>query len=159
MPWRTMRCAGQPEVFVPLITTSPPAIGTIPEIAFRQVDLPLPLGPRRATASPSASTKSTPRRISRAPYETRRPLTLSSDSAMTQIRLEHGEVGADRCRRALGDLDTAVEHGHDIGCSHDEVDGMLDQQHGDAHLPGEAPDELDELRAHRRREPHRRLVE
>jgi len=45
-----------------------PAVGVIsPDTALRSVDLPAPLVPRRATISPSVTSKSTPKRTCTGP--------------------------------------------------------------------------------------------
>ena len=58
--------------------TMVPAPGsTEPLIALRRVDLPAPFVPRRATISPSRTSKSTPKRTWVLPYDTSTPRATS----------------------------------------------------------------------------------
>ena len=61
MPSATRRCAGVPPSDRPSNPMSPPRTGTRPLMAFSSVDLPAPLAPMMATASPSSTVRSTPK--------------------------------------------------------------------------------------------------
>ena len=67
---------------------------------------------------------------------------------MAKIGLKHHRIGADRGGRPFRDLGAVVEHGNCVGSRHDEIDGVLDQQHRNPHLSRQTANELDQLRAH-----------
>ena len=62
-PMRAMASAGSPAMLAPCSFTDPPPTLTSPLAPLRRVDLPAPLVPRRATISPSWTSRSTPKRI------------------------------------------------------------------------------------------------
>jgi hypothetical protein len=95
-----------------------------PEIAFKTVLLPAPLGPSTLTISPGATAS-----------ETHRP----------EIGLDDLRVLADLGRRALGDLGAEVQRHDAIGERHQHLHVVLDDDDGHA-LPPQPLDQLDQLR-------------
>src|SRR5688572_16777220 len=112
-----MRC-------LPSKAISPLRCRIVPVIAARSVDLPAPLGPRSATVSPAATSRSTCCSTAAAPY---RALTDLSLSMLAEIGVHHRRVGADALRRAFGDLGAEIEHHHAVRERQQEVHVVLDQ--------------------------------
>src|SRR5581483_5804175 len=133
-----------------------------PLIALSTVDLPAPFGPIRQTTSPASTVRSTPRRMSPAPYPATSPSTASSgggppgapvpalapavplstsslpdaDSplmSLPQVGVEDGGVGAYRVGRPGGDAGAAIHHDHRVAQPHHQVHVVLDDQEADAH--------------------------
>ena len=67
MPFRAVMSAGVFVMFSPLNVTLPAVGLTRPQMPLSRVDFPAPLVPSRATISPSATSKSTPKRICTGP--------------------------------------------------------------------------------------------
>ena len=62
-PARTRRFGFQPVMSAPFSETLPPRIDTWPNTAFKNVDLPAPLGPMMPMSSPGRASMLTPLRI------------------------------------------------------------------------------------------------
>src|SRR5882672_3614887 len=79
-------------------------------------------------------------------------------SMATQVGVHHRRVRADLVGQAVGDLRAEVEDDDTLRERQQEMHVVLDEQHGDATC-GDAPDDLREPRALRRRQARRGLVE
>ena len=77
----------------------------------------------------------------------------------TEVRLDHGRVALDVCRRAFRQLAAEVEHVDPVGEAHDQVHVVLDEE--DGHLEGLAnpADQRPELHHFLVIQPAGRLVE
>src|SRR5262245_42958150 len=112
-----------------------PALGfRSPLIVLRTVDFPAPLGPIRQTLSPVSTARSTPFRISPAPYPAVTPervRMVASPSrwssgrsfvldvpgsiqftSVAEIGVQHGRVDLDIARSAHGDPRPAIKDDH-----------------------------------------------
>src|SRR5580693_4354437 len=109
----------------PLKRMAPRRGRTTPEMVRLIVDLPAPFAPSTVTISPPCTSKSTPRRISAAPYPAYRPLTASNGSGtahirlhparrpVTQIGFDDTRIGRDLGRRPFSD-DAAFGNNEDM---------------------------------------------
>ena len=88
-----------------------------------------------------------------------RTASASSGFALTEVGDAHGGVGADDVGSPLGDLAAELQHDDAVRHAEDEVHVVLDDEHGDPPLVGEAPHEAAELRALLAVEPGGGLVE
>src|SRR5579872_7076228 len=119
----------------------------MPIIDFSVVVLPAPLRPSKVTTSPGRMSKSTPCRMWDSPYQAWSPATArsgsaaarvvgreaSAASAMTDphIGLPHLLIARDGGIIALGKHLAAGEHGDDVGKVGDDLQIVLDHQHGE----------------------------
>src|SRR3954452_9234264 len=90
-----------PSIRRPSKVTVPATGRIIPETVFCVVVLPAPLAPRRATISPSLTSKLIPLRAAIAPYRTSMPATSSSGRAASLCRSAI-DVPLHRSRLAAG---------------------------------------------------------
>src|SRR4029453_9966540 len=103
-----------------------------PAIVLSSVDFPAPLPPINVTISPWATSSDTERSASTAPYRVTSSRTSSMGvDVLAQIDLEHGGIGLDFRRRALGDLLAVVENDDPVGHAHDEAHVVLDDEDRD----------------------------
>src|SRR4029077_6104637 len=129
--------------------------GMLPAAAWRRPlsarsvdDLPAPLGPSRASTSPSATVNERSRTAMISPYRTVRPSTSSSGAPGTgaawwrsrsahgnrtvrlpQIGGDHRRVVAHLLRLALGDEPSEVEHVDVVAHRHHQPHVVLDVEH------------------------------
>src|SRR4051812_35937083 len=113
-PWETIADGLARSICSPAKRIAPRHGRSTPEIARLSVDFPAPLEPSTATISPGATARSTPRRISVAPYPACRLVMLRMGSAIggpahaaggavAQIGFHHARILGDLPRRTFGD--------------------------------------------------------
>src|SRR6185312_10875007 len=90
MKWRRARCAaGSRRTEAPSQPSTPASGGVRPAISRSRLDLPLPLGPVKASAPPGGTVKASPAKTSRSPRRQARPRPAKPRAG----RLGDGEGG------------------------------------------------------------------
>src|SRR5688500_14549486 len=108
---------------------APPRARVRPMMERTVVVLPMPLRPRRVTASPSPMLSERSKSTWLAPYAVSRFSTLSSN-LVSQVGAPDLGIGADLPRRSGGDHAAVDHHGDAVGEAEHRVHVVLHQQHG-----------------------------
>src|SRR5882757_4908756 len=128
-PWRRIADGDEPPISTPSRVIEPARGRSRPLTVRSTVDLPAPLGPTTQVIISGSSARSTPRRISAAPYPAQTPDSVSTGSR-PQVGVEDGGVALHGGGSSLGDLRAVVEHDHRVAESHYHMHVVLDEQEG-----------------------------
>ena len=154
-----------------------------PKIVLIRVDLPAPLGPTMVTISPSRTVIETPLRMSTSADVAgddvlgleihlgwafgvmsrvdgfRAASIVRSPAGAAEVGVDHGLVGADLVRLAVGDHRALGHHDHPVGVVHHHLHVVLDEQEGDPVLGAQALHVVEQPPAEGRVDARHRLVE
>src|SRR6184192_1188391 len=130
MPRRARRSAFSSDRSSPLNTIVPPRSGRRPISAFINVLLPTPLRPRTATISPRATSMSTPRSTSPAPYPARKFVAFSSSVTLPPSEIYVADVLAlaHLAESSIGEDASLMQNRHALRNLSDKSHVVLDDQ-------------------------------